>query len=95
MSPSKNKGKGQIAPIGGFGVQPDSGERGRDREELLTVKEITKGKWEIIPKQDLEGPISYPKEESNYLETGWDRLELPDNQYDFKERDLSWDYSAL
>ena len=50
MSPSKNKGKGPIALIGGFGVQPDSGERGREREELLnTVKEITKGKGEIIP----------------------------------------------
>ena len=51
MSPSKNKGKGPIAPIGGFGVWPDSGERGREREELLkTVKEITKGKGEIIPR---------------------------------------------
>ena len=58
-----------------------------EREELLkTVKEKTKGKGEIIPRQDIKGPISYPKEESNYLETGWDRLELPDNQYDFKER---------
>ena len=93
MSTSKNKGKGPIALIGGFGV-PDSGERGREREELLkTVKEITKGKGEIIPRQDLKGPISYPKEESNYLEIGWDGLELPDNQYGFKERDLLWDYS--
>ena len=89
MSPSKNKGKGPIAPIGGFGVWPDSGERGREREELLkTVKEITKGKGEIIPRQNLKGPIAYLKEESNYLETGWDGLELPDNQYGFKERDL-------
>ena len=32
-------------------------------------------------------------EESNYLEIGWDGLKLPDNQYGFKERDLSWDYS--
>ena len=94
MSPSKNKGKGPIMLIGGFGVQPDSGERGREREKLLkTMKEITKGKGEIIPRHDLKGPIAYPKEESNYLETGWDRLELPDNHYDFKERNLSWDYS--
>ena len=28
MSPSKNKEKGPIALIGGFGVRPDSGERG-------------------------------------------------------------------
>ena len=28
MSPSKNKGKGPIALIGGFGVWPDSRERG-------------------------------------------------------------------
>ena len=28
MSSSKNRGKGPIAPIGGFGVRPDSGERG-------------------------------------------------------------------
>ena len=92
MYPSKNKGKGPIALIGGFGVWPASGERGQEREELLkTVKEITRGKGEIIPKHDLKGPIAYPKEESNYLETGWDRLELSDNQYGFKERDLSWD----
>ena len=91
MSPSKNKGKGPIALIGGFGVWSDSGDRGQEREELLkTVKEITKGKGEIIPRQ---GPIAYPKEESNYLEIGWDGLEFPDNQYGFKERDLSWDYS--
>ena len=90
MSSSKNRGKGAIASIGGFGVWPDSGERGPEREELLkTVKEITKGKGEIISRQDLKGSIAYPKEESNYLETGWDRLKSPDNQYDFKERDLS------
>ena len=60
--------------IGGFGVRPDSGERGREREELLkTVKEITKGKGEIILRSDLKGPITYPQEESSYLETGWDR----------------------
>ena len=59
------------------------------------MKEITKGEGEIIPRQDLKSLIAYPKEESNYLETGWDRLELPDNQYDFKERDLSWDYMKV
>ena len=94
MSPSENKGKCPIALIGGFGVRPDSGERGQEREELLKpVKEITKGKGEIIPRQNLKGPITYPKEESNYLETEWDGLKLPDNQYGFKERDLSLDYS--
>ena len=42
MSPFKNKGKGPITLMGGFGVQPDSRERGQEREELLkTVKEIT------------------------------------------------------
>ena len=94
MSPFKNKGKGPITPIGGFGVRPDSGERGREREELRqTVKEITKRKGEVILRLDLKGPIINPVEESNYLETGWDRLKSSDNQYDFKERDLSWDYS--
>ena len=96
MSPFKNKGKGPVKPIGGFGVQPDSGERGQEREELLkTVKEITKGKGEIILRSDLKGPITYPKEESNYLGTGWDRSKLFDNHYDLKERDLSWHYSYL
>ena len=81
-------------PIGGFSVLPDSEERGREREELRkTVKEITKGKGEISFRSDLKGPITYPKEESNYLEAGWDRSKLSDNHYDLKERDLSWDYS--
>ena len=94
MSSSKNRGKGPTATIGGFGVWPDSGKRDREREELLkTVKQITKGKGEIISRQDLKGLITYPKEESNCLETGWDKLKSPDNQYDFKERELSWDYS--
>ena len=80
--------------MGGFGVQPDSGERGQEREELLkTVKEITKGEGEISLRSDLKGPITYPKEESNYLEAGWDRSKLSDNHYNLKERDLSWDYS--
>ena len=57
------------------------------------MKKITKGKGEIVSRQDLKGTITYPKEDSSCLETGWDRLELPNNQYDFKERDLSWDYS--
>ena len=30
MSSSKNKGKVSVAPRGGFGVQPDSGERLRE-----------------------------------------------------------------
>ena len=57
------------------------------------MKEITKGRGEIILRLDLKGPITYPKEESSYLETGWDRSKLSDNHYDLKERDLSWDYS--
>ena len=49
ISSSENKGKGPIAPRGGFGVWPDSGERGQEREELRrTVKEITKGKGDKI-----------------------------------------------
>ena len=94
MSPSKNKGKGPIVPRGGFGVWADSGERGREREELLkTVKQITKRKGEIVSRQNLKGTMIYPKEESSCLEMGWDRLELPDNHYDFREKDLLWDYS--
>ena len=73
VSLPNSKRKGPIAPIGGFGVQLDSGERGREREELLkTVKETTKGKGEKTPKQNLKGPTSYPKEESSYLEMRWD-----------------------
>ena len=94
MSPFKNKGRGPIMPIGGFSVQPDSGERGQEREKLFkTVKEITKGKGEIILRLDLKGPITYPKDESSYLESGWDRSKLSDNHYDLKESDQSWDYS--
>ena len=94
ISSPENKGKGPIAPRGGFGAWPDSGESGREREELLrTVKEITKGKGEIVPKQNLKSTMTYPKEESSYLEIGWNRLELPDNHYEFREKDLSWDYS--
>ena len=64
-------------------MQPDSGERGREREELLrTVKEITKGKGEIVSRQDLKGTMIYSKEESSCLKMGWDRLELPDNHYE-------------
>ena len=57
------------------------------------MKEITKEKGEMISRQDLKGLIIYPKEESNCPETGWDKLKSPDDQYDFKKRDLSWDYS--
>ena len=64
------------------------------QEELLkTVKQITKGKGEIVPKQNLKSTMTYPKEESSYLEMGWDRLGLPDNHYEFREKDLSWNYS--
>ena len=84
IPPFDNKEKSPIAPRGGFGMQPDSGERGREREELLrTVKEITKGKGEIVSRQDVKGMIIYPKEESSCLKMGWDRLELPDNHYEF------------
>ena len=94
IPPFDNKEKSPIAPRGGFGMRPDSGERGQERAELLrTVKEITRGKEEIVSRQDLEGTMIYPKEESNCLKTGWDRLELPDNHYEFREKDLSWDYS--
>ena len=94
IPPSENKGKAPIAPRGGFGVQLDSGERGRKRKELLrTVKEITKGKGEIVSRQDLKGMMIYPKEETSCLKMGWDRLELPNNHYEFREKDLSWDYS--
>ena len=79
---SENKEKGPIAPRGGFSMQPDSGEK--EREELLkTVKEITKGKGEIVSRQDVKGMMIYPKKESSCLKMGWDRLELPDNHYEF------------
>ena len=73
VSSTNSKRKGPMVLIGGFGVHLDSGERGREREELLkTVKEITKGKGEMTPKQNLKGTTFCPKEESNYFETGWD-----------------------
>ena len=73
-----SKEKSLIVPKGGFGIRPDSEERGREREELIrTVKKITKGKGEIVSRQDVKGTIIYPK-------MGWDRLELPDNHYEFR-----------
>ena len=84
IPPFDNKEKSPIAPRGGFGMWPDSGERGQEREELLrTVKEITKGKGEIVSRQDVKGTMIYPKEEGSCLKMGWDRLELPDNHYEF------------
>ena len=44
------------------------------------MKEITKGKGEIVSRQDVKGMMIYPK-------MGWDRLELPDNHYEFREKD--------
>ena len=77
IPPFENKEKSPIVPRGGFGIRPDSGERGQEREELLkTVKEITKGKGEIVSRQDVKGMMIYPK-------MGWDRLELPDNHHEF------------
>ena len=32
----------------------------------------------MVSRQDLKGTMTYPKEESSCLETGWDRLELPE-----------------
>ena len=87
ISPSDSKEKSPIVPKGGFGIRSDSEERGQEREELIkTVKKITKGKGETVSRPDVKGTIIYPK-------TGWDRLELPDNHYEFQEKDLSWDFS--
>ena len=77
IPPFENKEKSPIASRGGFGIRPDSGERGQEREELLrTVKKITKGKGEIVSRQDVKGTMIYPK-------MGWDKLELPDNYSEF------------
>ena len=71
VSPTSSKRKGPMVLIEGFGVHPDSGERGREWEELIrTVKEI-KGKGEMTSKQNLRGPTFCLREESNYFETGW------------------------
>ena len=84
IHPFDNKEKSPIASRGGFGMWPYSGERGQEREELLrTVKEITNGKGEIVSRQDVKGTMIYPKEESSCLKMGWDRLELPNNHYEF------------
>ena len=49
IPPFENKEKSPIASRGGFGIRPNSGERGREREELIrTIKKITKGKGEIV-----------------------------------------------
>ena len=53
---------------------------------LRTVKKVIKGKGEIVSRQDVKGTMIYPK-------MGWDRLELPDNHYEFRGKDLLWDYS--
>ena len=77
IPPFENKEKSPIALRGGVGMRPDSGERGREREELLrTIKEITKGKGEVVSRQDVKDTMIYPK-------TGWDKSELPDNHCEF------------
>ena len=56
VSSTSSKRKGPMAPTRGFGVHPDSEERGQERERLLkTVKEITKVKGDITPMQNFRG----------------------------------------
>ena len=58
----ENKEKSPIASREGFGIRPDSGERGQEREELIrTVKKITKGKGEIVSRKDMKDMMTYPK----------------------------------
>ena len=90
---SSKKKEGPIRPTG-FGVCPDSGERGQEREEALeAVQEITKGNEEITPMQSFRDSALYPRGGNTYFRSGWERLEQPSNRYDLRRRDLSWDYS--
>ena len=91
---SSKKREGPIRPTGGFGVCPDSGERGREREEALkAIQEIIKGNGEMTPMQSFRDSALYPRGGNTYFRSGWERLEQPSNRYDLRGRDLSWDYS--
>ena len=91
---SSKKRESSIKPIGGFGICPDSGERGQEREEVLkAVQEITKGNEEVIPIQNSRDTAPYLRGENSHFKSGWEGLEQPNGRYDLKGRDLSWDYS--
>ena len=94
-STRSNKQKGSsIKPKGGFGFHPDSGERGRKREEVLkAVQEITKGSGEKVPIQNSRGTAPYLREGNFHFKSGWEGLEQPNGRCDLKGRNLSWDYS--
>ena len=91
---SSRKREGPIRPTGGFGVHPDSGERGREREEVLkAIQEITKGNGEMTPMQSFGDSAFYPRGGNTYFRSSWEGLEQPSNLYDPRGRDLSWDYN--
>ena len=86
--------EGCIRPTGGFGVCPDSGERGQEREEALkAIQEITKGNGEMTPMQTFRDSALYPRGGNTYFRLGGKGLEQPSNRYDLKGRDLSCNYS--
>ena len=75
---SNKRKEGSIKPKGGFGFYPNSGERGREREEVLKpVQEITKGNGEKAPIQNSRGTAPYPRGEILTLRQagkGWSSL---------------------
>ena len=69
---SSRKREGPIRPTGGFGVCPDSGERGQEREEALKiVQEITKGNREMTSMQGFGDSAFYPRGGNSYFGLCW------------------------
>ena len=69
-----NKEKSPKLQKGGFDIRPDSGERDREREELLrTVKIITKANGDTSARQNASDLISYLNKENTNSKIQWDR----------------------
>ena len=91
---NSKKKESSIKPKGGFGICPDSGERGQEREEVLNVvQEITKGNGEVNPIQNSRDTAPYRGGGNSHFKSGWEGLEQPNGRYDLGGRDLSWGYS--
>ena len=89
---SNKKKESSIKPNGGFGFCPDSGERGREREEVLkAVQEITKGNRGKVPIRNSRGTTPYLRGRNSHFKPGWEGLEQPNSRYDLKGRYLSWE----
>ena len=47
----------------------------------------------MTPMQSFRDSVLYPRGGNTHFRPGWEGLEQPNNRYDLKGRDLSWDYS--